>query len=63
MPAASVGRDARCRDVTVAWSVVTERFFLLSLLLRHNKMGSFGGVNLGRVWQVISSEASSDPCH
>lgn len=47
MPEARLGRDARCRDVTVVQSVVTERFVLLSLLLPHNKMG----VNLGRVWQ------------
>ena len=39
MPAARVGRGAHCRDVTVAQSVVTERFVLLSLLLPHNKMG------------------------
>lgn len=39
MPAARVGRGARCRDVTVAQPM--ERFVLLSLLLPHNKMAFF----------------------
>lgn len=45
MPEARLGRDARCGDVPVAQSVVTEGFVLLSLLLPHSKTG----VNLGRV--------------
>lgn len=41
MPAARVGRDACCRDVTAVRSILTEHFVLLSPLLPHNKMGSF----------------------
>lgn len=62
MPAARMGRDACCRDVTVPRSLLQNAPSCTLCCCPAIKWGS-SGVNQGRVWQVISSEAISSTCH